>query len=411
MQGFFKKEELQSPSVSEKRGMVSCVSCGLYKDAVTPKMAPYGKGKKGIMVIGDAPGEVDDVKGIPFQGKTERVLRKKYKELGIDLFEDCICLNAVNCRPVDGGGQNRKPTDHEIACCRRKVLEAIKTFRPKVLILHGVVAVQSVINPTRIGYQQGLATWRGWTIPDRESGAWICPTFHPTYFVRLEEEDESEVIWTQDLQQAFEKVDEPFPFIRPEATCVEIADDIEGVFKRYDVPGSYLAFDIEATGIKPYNTEDHRIVSIAFCNEENRAVAIPFPTERKHLRLLKRLLENPEIKKIAANMKYEDNWLVTLHGIHTHPWGFDTMQAAHILDNRPGISGLKFQAYVRFGTPPYDDEVAPYMRSSSANTPNRMGEVAQNRVLFQRLLLYNGIDALLTYRLAQIQMEEIGYEP
>ena len=60
---------------------------------------------KGILIIGEAPGQVEDRKGLPWQGGTGRLLKRTLEKQGIDLFEDCICVNAVNCRPP----KNRAP--------------------------------------------------------------------------------------------------------------------------------------------------------------------------------------------------------------------------------------------------------------------------------------------------------------
>ena len=145
MRGFFDKQQLEKTPYKSKKGTLSCVSCGLYKYVLTPRMKPYGKFGKQIMVIGEGPGEDEDRKGRPWQGKMGRVLQRKYRQLGIDLFEDCISLNAVNCRPVDNKGNNRAPTEYEIACCRQKVIDTIKQYQPKLIILQGASAVSSII--------------------------------------------------------------------------------------------------------------------------------------------------------------------------------------------------------------------------------------------------------------------------
>lgn len=412
MNGFFEfeKEKLQLPYRSEK-GIHSCTSCGLYATAISPKMKPYGEFKKEIMVIGEAPGAEEDEKGMPWQGKMGQALNRKYKRLGIDIFEDCVSLNAVNCRPVDKKGNNRAPNDREIVCCRQRVLNVVKQYRPKVIILHGGAAVSSLIGYKWKRDLGGIMKWRGWTIPDRDYQAWLCPTFHPSFVERQEEQNEVEVIWDADLKQAFSKAAEPFPEFGDEEKSIITSHDVEGTLRRFirEKEARLIAFDIETTGLKPYNKTKHRIVSISFCNDANEAHAIPFPTERKHLKLLKRLLEHPKIGKIAANMKFEDNWLNVLHGIEVRPWIFDTMQAAHILDNRPGITGLKFQAYVRFGVLGYDESVNAYLKSADTNSPNRIMNLTRNKNAFRKLLTYNGVDSLLEYRLAKIQMKELGF--
>ncbi len=407
MKGFFEKEKTEIPYKSEK-GYHSCASCGLYKYTMSPRMKPYGKFKKGIMVIGEGPGESEDKKGKPWQGKMGRMLQQKYKQLGINLFEDCVSLNAINCRPVDEKGNNRAPTEYEISCCRQKVLAAVKQYKPKVIILQGGAAISSLIGYKWKKDLGGIMKWRGWTIPDRDYNAWVCPTFHPSFVARQEEQNEVEVIWTKDLKQAIDKADDPFPNLKDEEECITITYDIENTLTALNKQAtSLLAFDIETTGIKPYNKDVHKIVTISFCNDINRAYAIPFPEEKRHLRLLRKLLRNPQIEKIAANMKYEDTWMNVMHGIQVRPWKFDTMQAGHILDNRPGITGLKFQAYVQFGVLGYEEEVESYLKSKDSNTPNRIMELTRDKESFWKLLLYNGYDSLLEYRLALKQMMEI----
>jgi uracil-DNA glycosylase family 4 len=368
-------------------------------------MTPYGKFKKEIMVIGEFPRIDDDQTGLPWRGKYGKTIERKYQELGVDLFEDCISLYAIQCH-ID---EQRAPSEYEISCCRQKVIKAIQHYQPKIVILHGMAAISSVIGYQWKSIQSGLQMWRGWTIPDHELKTWLCPTYAPSFIYSQEEENEVDVLWTKDLKQAFSLIDVPLPTPILEEQ-IEISDDIEGVLKALNVDGTTLAFDIETTGIKPYDTDKHHIVSIAFCNNENKAYAIPFPKTEQELQLLKTLLQNPRINKIAANMKFEDTWLNVLYGIQVTPWLFDTMLAAHILDNRPNISGLKIQAYLRFGMPSYDDTISPYLKSKDANTPNSIAQLTQNKSMFRKLLLYNGYDALLTYRLAQVQMKELGFD-
>lgn len=417
--GFFDLESLSEPGIkraSRARAQakasvaLSCESCKLYERCLSPKMEPYGKFRKGIMVIGEAPGAEEDRKGKPWQGTMGQALQRTYAKLGIDLFEDCVSLNAVNCRPSDEDGNNRAPTSHEISCCREvKVLKAIERYSPKLIILHGSAALESVIGHCWKGGPNGIAAWAGYVIPLRQFRAWACPTFHPS-FVERGGDTEARALFEGDLRRALQKLEEPFPDWPDEKDCVEVADDPDPVLIKVlkDRP-RYLAFDIEATGKKPFDKSRHQIVSIALCYEEDRAYAMPFPRSGRSLRLLKRLLEHEDIGKIGANIKYEDNWLATLVGINVRPWAFDTVLAAHVLDNRHGTSGLKFQAFVNFGTPDYSSELEPYLktRTKSANDENRILELTKDPISFRRLLVYNGIDALVTYRLAMVQMEQL----
>jgi hypothetical protein len=57
----------------------------------------------------------------------------------------------------------------------------------------------------------------------------------------------------------------------------------------------------------------------------------------------------------------------------------------------------------------YEEEVAPYLKSPSSNAPNKIMQLVRDRQLFNKLLLYNGIDSLMTYRLAKAQIKELGW--
>ncbi len=405
MRDFFNRQQVQLAERSEQ-GVHSCASCGLYQSAQHPRMTAHGAGKKGIMVIGEAPTEADDKAGKPWQGRDGQLLRKTYRQFGVDLDQDCVSIYAIGCKP------DKSVTGYEVACCRRKVLQAIQQHKPRVVILHGTHAINSVVRFQVKDKQEITTTWRGWTIPDREHCAWLCPTFPPFFIAQQEEANEVEVLWKQDLKKAFSLIDEPLPMFQDEEEAVQIIDNEElaqhtlrKILK--DVP-SMLSFDIETTGLKPYNTEIHRMACIAFSDvDKEQTYVIPAPEEPKTMRLMKRVLEHPKIGKIATNMKYEDSWMKVLYDIDVAPWLFDTMLAAHILDNRPAITGLKFQAYAQFGLLGYEDTISPYLKSEDSNSTNKVLDAMQDETLRRKLMLYCGIDALTTGRLAAKQMKEL----
>ena len=107
-------------------------------------------------------------------------------------------------------------------------------------------------------------------------------------------------------------------------------------------------------------------------------------------------------------MKMEDTWENVINGITVKNWVWDTMQATHVLDNRKGITGLKFQVYVNFGVVEYDGEIEEYLKGDpkNANSVNRVFEADP-----KKLRLYCGLDALFEYKLALIQMEKMGVDP
>lgn len=402
MEGFFSKKETESASRPDGK-TYSCVSCGLYKTAKTPRMKPYGNFRKGIMNLGEAPGEVEDRTGKPFQGKTGQLLQQVYKQLGIDLFEDCINVNACHCRPVDKDGHNIPPTNYQIESCRRTTLHYIKQYKPKVIVALGNSAMYSVLAHRWKKDFGTISKWRGWTIPDQDLGTWLCPTFHPS-FVERSDEEVVKVIWKEDLKTALKMKD--VPFLKYKEPEIEVIEDLRIL---NDIKSRRIAFDYETTGKKPH-AEGHRIVSCAVADTPNHCYVFLVPTSRKARQPLIDLLARPDVGKIAQNMKFEETWsVVRLHQPVVN-WSKDTMLMSHVLDNRYGITGLKYQVYVQFGVVDYSSELDPYLKpkgEASSNSHNRIFELLEKPGGRDMLLKYNALDAIFEFRLAEKQEMDI----
>jgi len=398
MKGFFTKKQTESKSRPDGK-TYSCASCGLYKDCQSPRMKPFGNFQKGILNIGESPGEVEDQRNKPWQGKTGRLLQKTYRRLGIDLFEDCLNINAVNCRPKD----NRIPTNYEVDCCRKNLLKVIDEHQPKVIVVLGGSALHSILGHRWKNDLGGISKWRGFAIPDKDLKAWVCPTFHPSFISR--EEGAAETIWVQDLEQAIKKVDEPLP--RYQKPKIEIIEDLSVL---NTIKGDMVAFDYETTGLKPH-ASGHRIVCCAVAYDENRAYAFMMPKSKRATQPFIDLLANVWLAKMAHNMKFEETWSVVRLRQPVVNWGWDSMQAAHVIDNRTGVTGLKFQTYVNFGVVDYASEVAPYLRAkdNNGNAINRIMELVEMPGGKEKLLEYCGLDAIYEHRLALIQQKVMNY--
>jgi DNA polymerase len=379
-------------------------------------MKAFGKGRKRILNIGEAPGETEDRKGRHWQGKVGRNLQRLYRRFGIDLFEDCININAVNCRPA----KNRTPTNYEIACCRHTVKKAIEEFKPHVIVLFGNAAVLSVIGDRWKKNLGSINKWRGWQIPDRDLHAWVCPVFHPSFMERSKDQQEVETIWEKDIENALQCLDRKFPDFQDDIQNIEIveAHDIKPLLELFTVKYSerLVFIDYETTGIKPH-ARGHRIVCTALSPDPHKAYVFMGPKSKIQKRALSNILTSPVIGKAAANMKFEHVWSLIKLGVETKPWVWDTMQAAHVLDNRPGVTGLKFQVYVQLGVADYDSHINPFLTGrapgedlKSANSINRIFELVEKDG-GKELMTYCALDTLYEHQLGLIQMERIGYSP
>lgn len=399
MAGFFNIEQTKSKTRPDGK-VYSCASCGLYHNASNPRIKPFGKFKKRIMNIGESPSDADDQKGKPWQGKEGRILRSMYEKLGIDLFEDCINLNAINCYT------HKSPSNNEINCCRGKVLKAIEEYKPHIIVLFGNIAVQSVIGHRWKKNLGGISKWRGWTIPDRDFNAWICPVFLPSYVLNEDSNPAVQRVWELDMSRILKKMDDKIVYQDELSKVVKLTEQtaIESKLAELCLSTSPITVDFETTGIKPHR-KGHKVACISIADIDGNAFVFPKPKKKKGMFELKRLFSS-QVGKIAHNMKYEDTWAVErLHPIQN--WVWDTMLAAHIIDNRPGISGLKFQTYVNFGVNDYDSEINPFLQSSneSGNELNKVFDAPEDQ-----LLEYCGLDTIYTYQLAKMQMKQMKME-
>lgn len=414
IQPFFSGISQSASSLGKKliKGANGCYDCGLYRDCQTPRMEATGKGGKGILVLAEAPGKQEDEQGIQLIGKSGQRLRSELSRIGIDLDDDCRKLNAVNCRPP----KNRTPTDKEIACCRHRVMQEINEFKPRIILALGNPAMKSLCQH-RSKWDYGfpsMGNWQGEIIPDQELGCYIIPTWHPAFIERQNGDVLYNRKWRQDLKNVVrtlhmkpvDKVDYE-GMVDLEADSQKASLKLEAIYNELCSRGrdAFIAFDYETTGKKPF-VEGHKIVCCSLAWEDDKCISFLATPETWYW--LKKILRNPNIGKAAHNLKYEHLWTKVRGyggGFDVRNWKWDSMLASHILDNRKGKSGLKLQAYLKFGVLGYDDAIEQYIKTSkgvSANTRNKVEEAPVNQ-----LLLYCGMDSLLEYRLAKWQMKEV----
>lgn len=398
-QGFFNFQPDDS-RVDLRSQDARCHSCGLSSGCLYPQMPPSGEGKRHILVVAEAPGRSEDEVGKQLIGKAGQRLRDSLEECGIDLDRDCRKTNAVICRPPE----NRTPTPKEVKCCQEFLWSEISGSHPKVIIPLGGTAVSAVIGSIWKRDIGGVTRWRGWTIPDRTTGAWICPTYHPSYVARQEENypDTSALLFQEDLRRAIAHATKPLPKLSNESEAIVILEsdrDIVRALNQIQRKGRLpVAVDFETTGLWP--EEGHRIITAAVCSRESRAYA--FTVNKRIKPALAEFMANPDTLKIGSNIKFESQWTRAILKVRMAGWYWDTMIAAHVLDNRPDITGLKFQAYVHFGIADYEADVARFM-DGDENGFNHLMDMDRSK-----LLLYNGMDALLSYRLFLEQSFAMG---
>lgn len=393
------------------RRTLSCPSCGLYKAVTSPKMPPYGRFKRGLMTIGEGPGADEDRLGKPWQGRTGRLLSEALSGMGIELERDALSLNAVNCRPTDDKGNNREPSEHELACCRAQVVfPAIERERPKVILLMGGSATSSVLGSLTPDLDGRINKWRGWQIPVPEWGAWVCPTFHPSYVAREDGRPEIDTVWRQDLKAAVGLLDRPAPpstaSLRDRVTLLRSEEAIlTTIAKAHEA--ECLSFDYETTGLR---ARLHKLVCASFATSADRAYAFMWRGSERVKEAWHGLLSDDRVGKVSHNLKFEDQWSREHVGVERIRWEWDGMLAAHVYDNRPGLCGLKLQAFLNFGIRPYDGKISPFLKAKDHADPHSANTIYDFIARYgeEEALIYCGLDSLIEFMLMERQKALVG---
>ena len=391
--GFFKTSKLQSKQLPR---IPHCGLCGLYKHCKSPKMPPTGKGRKKILIVAEAPGAQEDRDNIQLVGKVGKYLRKEYlKPLGIDLDLDCIKTNAIICRPRD----NKKPDDNMIEACRPNLMKTIKRYNPNVIILLGEVACKSLLSVVYKDEIGKISRWRGFCIPCTEPNAWIVPSFHPSYISRMHD-SVLDKMFKKHLKLVISKAKskpwEDIPDYEKKIEVIYKPSQAAKIIREMISKGGSAAVDYEMNCLKPEG-EGTEIVSCSICWRGRRTISYPWQGEA--IDATDEFLRSP-MPKIASNLKIEDRWTRVKLGHPVINWYWDTMVAAHVLDNRPGITGLKFQSFVLLGAKSYDDHIKPFLKSTGKSKFNRVRELDLGD-----LLLYGGLDSYLEYWVAMKQIK------
>lgn len=376
-----------------------CGKCGLYKTCNSPKMEPTGQGRKGVLIVAEAPGQTEDEEGIQLIGKAGQELRTHLKSLGCDLDRDCWKTNCVICRPVFN-----EIKDEYIEYCRPNLNKTIDTLNPSVVILLGSASVKSLIGAEWDRSVGTIGRWVGWRIPLQSRNVWICPSWHPSYLLR----SKSEVLtgwFRQHLKAALELDSKPWDKVPNWQNDIKVEKSPSLAAKLIRVASKQsgddpISFDYETDRLKP-DHPDSSIVSCAICWGGKRTLAFPWSGEA--VQATSELLQSP-VPKIGANIKFEQRWTKSILGHGVRNWMWDCMIASHVLDCREDITSVKFQAFVKLGLPLWSTRVEQFLYAKSGNQKNRIREAN-----LDDLLLYNGMDALVEYKLAQVQMREMNY--
>jgi DNA polymerase len=187
---------------SMQEAVQSCRGCPLFRNAT---QAVFGEGPRSasIVLVGEQPGNDEDLKGHPFVGPAGRVLDRALDDAGLSR-RDTYVTNVVKHFKWEAKGKrrmHRKPGAREISACLPWLEREIELIRPRVLVVMGATAAQALL-----GREFKVTLQRGQAI-DTPLASYAVATIHPSAILRMRTSDERErerIRFVDDLKVAAE---------------------------------------------------------------------------------------------------------------------------------------------------------------------------------------------------------------
>jgi uracil-DNA glycosylase len=162
----------------------NCQACDLWKRG-TQTVFGEGGPKARVMLVGEQPGDQEDIQGRPFVGPAGKILDKALEEAGIDRNEVYV-TNAVKHFKWEPRGKRRihkKPNSLEIAACKPWIEAEIDVIHPQVIVCLGATAAQ-----TLLGRQFKVSTQRGIWV-ESPLAPFVMATVHPSSLLRAPDDE------------------------------------------------------------------------------------------------------------------------------------------------------------------------------------------------------------------------------
>ena len=164
-----------------------CTACHLYKRAT---QTVFGEGPKNapIMLVGEQPGDYEDVAGKPFVGPAGKIMDRALEEAGIDRSHVYV-TNAVKHFKWEPRGKRRihkKPNSREIAACRPWLEAEMRLVKPQLVVCLGSTAGQAFFGPSfRVTRERGK-------VLSSKLAPKVVATVHPSSLLRQPDEESRE---------------------------------------------------------------------------------------------------------------------------------------------------------------------------------------------------------------------------
>jgi uracil-DNA glycosylase family 4 len=351
-----------------------------------------------LMIIAEAPGEVEDTSGRPLIGPTGDILNELLKEAGIQR-DECYVTNVVKYRPPNNDFKRL----HEIGITLQESIDnlwiEIRSVKPNCILALGEKALLATTN------KQGINNYRGSILLSKDKNSKVVPTFHPSNLIYQRKRKGSaglfkyawKYVMIADMKRALEQ--SRFPEYNPPRRTLKIARnslDLYRFLREYDDTKPSTC-DIESINSLPV------CVGISFNKEE--AISVPLYSRFSGIKFSDshitdrvetwRLLADhlSKAKIIGHNFKYDDEKLFRL-GLRPYSGTIfaDTLSLEHTLNPELPSKKLYVVSSIRTEEPYYKDEGSEYHPEKDD---------------IERLLLYNARDCVVTFEVWEDQDAEL----
>jgi uracil-DNA glycosylase family protein len=174
------------PSIPKlQRAAAGCQACDLYRNAT---QTVFGEGPRSasVMLVGEQPGDREDIEGEPFVGPAGRLLDKSLDEAGISR-RDAYVTNVVKhfrWRPRGKRRLHQKPNAEQIAACRPWLDGELRVVKPQVVVCLGATAARALLGAKfRVTKQRG-------EFLEPDFAPLATATVHPSSLLRIDDEEE-----------------------------------------------------------------------------------------------------------------------------------------------------------------------------------------------------------------------------
>jgi DNA polymerase-1 len=368
-----------------------CKSCTLSHDRY---VGGHGcADRPDIMAVGEAPGYEEVAQGMPFVGRSGKLLRETLTALGVDTSR-VYYTNACCCRPP----MNRTPKAVDIEACHGRLMSEIEAVRPSIIVALGNTALSSLLGGmTVITKRRGM--YEEIELPGG-ARVGVIASLHPAGILR---DPEGFKDLADDLDLAYRLTqDGSAPVIEPPYDSFIMVDSgkaFGGLLNRLAVEkrhGRLVAIDLETEGLDPRRGE---ILSASFTFENLDTMVIDwYSTTLKQREALAVIAEG--MRAVFHNGQFDLQWLWE-NGIPIDI-AFDTMLASYCLDERRGAHGLKRLATKYFRAPDYAAVVRSTEDGRKAPLALNADDWSEDPEFRRRVMLYNGADSYYTMCLYQV---------